>query len=238
MIKIDALYLLLLIEAAILLLGTAIALAIRSRNYRRLHSAAALGLDAARKELEELKNRTSEAPIDETAQEGTASADRDGLRQAMETMKRMILDMLSCRTIFDTAPARLSAVQTACQQLQKGSPRGTAGTAGIPGNDAQEMESNLGTLKAEQETLAIKFRIWEEQFSKLRGDTSPGPPAPGDDLVRALTHHEKDDLEIRLRDAEEKLAAKGRSLDELKTKYESLEKEYLILYHQQQKQSG
>ena len=235
MIKIDALSLLLLIEAVVILLGAAIALAIRSRKYRRLHSAAALGLEAARKEL---KNRTPEAPLEETAREDTASADTDGLRQAMEMMKRMILDMLSCRTIFDTSPARLSAVQTAYQQLQKESSRGTAGTAGIPGNNAQEMESNLGTLKAEQETLAVKFRIWEEQFSKLRGDTDHGPPAPGDDLVRAVTYQEKDDLVIRLRDAEEKLAAKGRILDELKTKYESLEKEYLILYHQQQKQSG
>ncbi len=49
---------------------------------------------------------------------------------------------------------------------------------------------------------------------------------------------ELDDLRAKLGVAEEELKTKTRHIEELQAKFDDLEKEYLILYHQQQKQQA
>lgn len=231
MIKIDPLSFLLLIEALLILLVISITLALRSRKKR----------DIPRTHFHHDMSETSEKekPDDQTgeqAPEKDPQNDAEKLRQTLEMLKRMIQDMLNCRTVFDTSPVKLAALQNSCHELWERTGRGPA-AAGGEDQKQSGMESEIGTLKAEQETLAIKFRIWEEQFSKIQGD-SPAAPVSADDGIRTMVSEEKESLLGKVRSAEEALSVRDKLLEALQKKYENLEKEYEILYRQQQSQSG
>jgi hypothetical protein len=222
MIKIDALSFLLLVEALIVLLAVTLVLlrARKKRNRQRI--------DDTPQEQAEPKVRPPSPDAAGALEPG--SSERDALRQTVEMLKKMVHDMLSCKQVFDTAPARLSGIQAAYrdQQERSGQKASGAGQQGQP-----EMEAALGSLKAEQETLAVKFRIWEGQFNKLQGEETASV-TPADEIVRTMMSREKEELLDRTKAAEEALAEKTKNLKALQAKYDNLEKEYEILYRQQQ----
>ncbi|HUJ17005.1 MAG TPA: hypothetical protein VL197_03345 [Nitrospirota bacterium] len=220
MIKIDALSFLLLVEALIVLLAVTLVLLWRAWK------------DRGRKRIEDTPQEQAgpgELPSSPDAAEAQepGSGELDSLRQTVEMLKKMVHDMLSCKQVFDTAPARLSGIQAAYRDQQERSEQKASGAG------QQEMEAALGSLKAEQETLAVKFRIWEGQFNKLQGDETASI-TPADEIVRTMMSREKEELLDRTKAAEDALAEKTNILKALQAKYDNLEKEYEILYRQQQ----
>jgi len=223
MIKIDALSFLLLVEALIVLLAVMLVLLLRAWK------------DRGRKRIEDTPQEQAgpgELPSSPDAAEARepGSGELDALRQTVEMLKKMVHDMLSCKQVFDTAPARLSGIQAAYRDQQD---RSEQKASGAGQQEQQEMEAALGNLRAEQETLAVKFRIWEGQFNKLQGDETASV-TPADEIVRTMMSREKEELLDRTKAAEDALAEKTNILKALQAKYDNLEKEYEILYRQQQ----
>ena len=101
-------------------------------------------------------------------------------------------------------------------------------------DDTSKLVSYIMVLEKEESRLSDKFRHWEEELNRLLAGeeyiptailVEPAPPAG-----------QTAELEARITEMEDQLMAKDRKMKALEQQYEDIEKEYMILYHAQQKQ--
>ena len=87
-----------------------------------------------------------------------------------------------------------------------------------------EIEEYVRVIEGEENNLVGKFRKWEEDLEQLmQGELM-------------TTSQEMSDMEAQLREKVELLKAKEENIADLKRQLESLDKEYMILYHAQKQQ--
>ena len=101
-------------------------------------------------------------------------------------------------------------------------------------DDAGELMSYIMVLGKEEERLADKFRQWEDELNKLMEGEEYIPPAVAEGS--AVDAGMMAELEAKLTEMENQLMSKDRKMKALEHQYEDIEKEYMVLYQQQQKQ--
>jgi chromosome segregation ATPase len=101
-------------------------------------------------------------------------------------------------------------------------------------DDTSKLVSYITVLEKEESRLSDKFRHWEEELNRLLAGedyiptailVEPAPPAG-----------QTAEFEAKITEMEDQLMAKDRKMKALEQQYEDIEKEYMILYHAQQKQ--
>jgi len=101
-------------------------------------------------------------------------------------------------------------------------------------DDTSKLVSYIMVLEKEESRLAEKFRQWEEELNRLLAGEEYIPTAilvePGQSAGQTA------ELEAKITEMEDALMAKERKMKALEQQYEDIEKEYMILYHAQQKQ--
>ncbi|HWR88635.1 MAG TPA: hypothetical protein VN260_00110, partial [Dissulfurispiraceae bacterium] len=126
MLKIDALYLLLLIEAVLILIGAAVFLFLRSRKWKRLALQAPappseagnrageeeMSAENARDDTEMAREETEMKSAEQTLSDipPQSSEELESLRGIVEKQRARILELMCYQDLFETARGRLSAL--------------------------------------------------------------------------------------------------------------------------------
>ncbi|MBI3592079.1 MAG: hypothetical protein HY099_01085 [Nitrospirae bacterium] len=263
MIKIDALYFLLLIESSLLLLVAAVYLFFRSRKHKGLYQKTLKQLADAQGDIKEKpfeeQPLTEESPVQEpeavavtepveseVLEEVPATDNVKTLKRMVNFQKKTILDLMCYKDIFESAQKRIAAIQQSNNDLQEkfvnltesgADKEGLAAPLEALEKNNNELQKFIGILERENMTISEKFRVWEEEFKKI--SEYVGDEAEGSGIDEARYNElakEKEELFIKAKEIEEKLQEKGSQLDAMHRQYEDLEKEYMILYRQQQAQ--
>ncbi|MBF0557656.1 MAG: hypothetical protein HQL08_02630 [Nitrospirae bacterium] len=170
------------------------------------------------------------------------------LQRMVNFQKSTIVELMCYKDVFEGARKRLSSLQQSNNELQekiKGIMEGGVESAALEESVAvleknnKEMEKFISILDSENSTLSEKFQAWEEEFKRIAEDVEVRPESgAADDAKYDEMLQEKETMVARIKDFEEKLGEKSDLLSSMQTQYEDLEKEYMILYRQQQQQAA
>ncbi len=180
-------------------------------------------------------------------EEGGAMPDRiRRLQRMVNSQKSTILELMCYKDVFEGARKRLVLLQQDNNGLQdkikdfiKGGAEGAGfaeAVAALEENN-RELEKFLTIIDREDERLSEKFQVWEEEFRRISEDMETSSDAAAvDDTRYAEILQEKEMLAARSKEFQEQLEEKNKNLEAMQAQYEDLEKEYMILYRQQQAQ--
>jgi nitrogen fixation-related uncharacterized protein len=166
------------------------------------------------------------------------------LQRMVNFQKSTIVELMCYKDVFEGARKRLTSLQQSNNQLQEKVRALMEGgvdnevlaeaAAALEANN-HEMEKFIAILDKENVTLSEKFQIWEEEFQRIAEDVEKSPEsAVPDDVKYTEILREKETMVTKVKEFEEKLDEKGKLLSSMQAQYEDLEKEYMILYRQQQ----
>ncbi|MEW6118250.1 MAG: hypothetical protein AB1553_15330 [Nitrospirota bacterium] len=172
------------------------------------------------------------------------------LQRMVNYQKNAILDLMCYKDIFESAQKKLTALHDSANDLRskiqglietEGEKGELVETMGVLDNNSSELEKFISVIERENENLSEKFRVWETEFKSISEDLGDGASCAGadDDIDEGRYNEilkEKEALVQMAREVEEKLQEKSTVLSEMQKQYEDLEKEYMILYRQQQQQ--
>ncbi len=168
------------------------------------------------------------------------------LQRMVNSQKSTILELMCFKDVFEGARKRLALLQQDNKELQdkvKDLIEGGAEGAGFGEAMASLEESNrdlekyITVLDREDERLTEKFQAWEEEFKRISEDMeTSSDTAVVDDVKYAEILVEKETLTARSKELQEILKEKDKNLEAMQAQYEDLEKEYMVLYRQQQAQ--
>ncbi|MGO9014119.1 MAG: hypothetical protein ACLQF0_03980 [Dissulfurispiraceae bacterium] len=168
------------------------------------------------------------------------------LQRMVNSQKSTILELMCYKDVFDGARKRLALLQEENNGLQdkiKDLIKGGAESEGFAEvvssleESNREVEKFITIINREDERLTDKFQSWEEEFKRIEEDMEKGPDAAAiDDSKYAEILQEKEMLTARSKEFQEKLEEKDKNLEAMQAQYEDLEKEYMVLYRQQQAQ--
>ncbi len=170
------------------------------------------------------------------------------LQRMVNSQKSTILELMCYKDVFEGARKRLTLLQHANNELQdkirdliKGGAEGAGfaeSLAALEENNL-ELEKYITIIDRQDERLTEKFQVWEEEFKRISEDMETSSDAAAmDDVKYAEILQEKEMLTARSKEFQEKLEEKDRNLEAMQAQYEDLEKEYMILYRQQQAQQS
>ncbi|MCC6346076.1 MAG: hypothetical protein IT388_02690 [Nitrospirales bacterium] len=184
-----------------------------------------------------------------------------GLRREIGTLQRIIdyqkgriLDLMCYKDIFESAQKRLTSVRQKYEELQEKinglmasageSREAFSEVAGVLQDNNRELASYIGVLSGENTALSERFARWEEELRKLWEEAealSGAGAGAGTETSGTLDEEryeevlrEKEELVDKVRDFVRKLEEKNGMLADIQKKYDDIEKEYMILYNQQQ----
>ena len=282
MVRIDTLYLLLMIELIFILFVITVFLFSRNRKHRDLYQKTLRKLNDLKSEksidafdrpasiepdLPEtlLENRTEsimeqeEQPLQDSGPaelveslqpedvEGGAMPGQLGrLQRMVNSQKSTIVELMCYKDTFGGVRKRLAVLQQNDNELEdkikdliKSGAEGAeyAEAVSVLEENNRELEKFIALIDREDERLTEKFQSWEEEFKRISEDldASSGEAAM-DDARYAEILQEKEMLTAKSKEFQEKLEEKDKNLEAMQTQYEDLEKEYMILYRQQQAQ--
>ena len=183
----------------------------------------------------------------ESGAEGGAMPGQLGrLQRMVNSQKSTIVELMCYKDTFGGVRKRLAVLQQNDNELEdkikdliKGGAEGAeyAEAVAVLEENNRELEKFIALIDREDERLTEKFQAWEEEFKRVSEDleTSSGETAM-DDAKYAEIIQEKEMLTAKSKEFQEKLEEKDKNLEAMQTQYEDLEKEYMILYRQQQAQ--
>jgi len=168
------------------------------------------------------------------------------LQRMVNSQKSTILELMCYKDVFEGARKRLALLQQENNGLQdkirdliKGGAEGEgfAEVVSALEESNREMEKFISIINREDERLTDKFQAWEEDFKRISEDMETGSAAAAiDDSKYAEILEEKEMLTARSKEFQDRLEEKDKSLEAMQAQYEDLEKEYMVLYRQQQAQ--
>lgn len=195
---------------------------------------------------------TFEAPqpseaMEETADESSLIGKINKLQRIINFQKGKIIDLMCYKDILEGAQKKLSSVQEGYHNLKDRftklfgeSPenKGLVEAMETFENNNSELSSYIEILAKENETLAEKFRTWEDELKQIWEEAEKGVALDEGRYDEKLGEimHEKEELASKLKEFEDKLQEKTKVFEDMQRQYEDLEKEYMILYRQQQQQ--
>lgn len=183
----------------------------------------------------------------ETEDEGTLIGKINKLQRIINFQKGKIIDLMCYKDILEGAQRKLSSVQNSYHDLKDRfvklfgeSPenKGLAEAMETFENNNSELSSYIEILAKENETLAEKFKMWEDELKQIWEAAEKGEAIYEGQYDEKLSEimHDKDELAAKLKEFEDKLQEKTKMFEDMQKQYEDLEKEYMILYRQQQQQ--
>lgn len=168
------------------------------------------------------------------------------LQRMVNSQKSTILELMCYKDVFEGARKRLALLQQENNGLQdkirdliKGGAEGEGFAEVVASLEEsnREVEKFISIINREDERLTDKFQVWEEDFKRISEDMETGSAeAAIDDSKYAEILQEKEMLTARSKEFQEKLEEKDKNLEAMQAQYEDLEKEYMVLYRQQQAQ--
>ncbi len=180
---------------------------------------------------------STEEEVDESSLAGKVNK----LQRIINFQKGKILDLMCYKDIFEGAQRKLHVVQDSYHNLkdrfirllgESSENKGLAEALEVFENNNNELNSYMEILAKENETLAEKFRAWEEELKKIWEEAEQSEAV--DEGKYAEVMGEKTELLEKLKEFEGKLEEKSKLFEDMQKQYEDLEKEYMILYRQQQ----
>ncbi len=251
MIAMDPFLFLVLIEAAVVFFGLALFLFFRSCKYKKLfEQAKSMPPEVPAPEpvpaLEAVQPKPAEepAPVEE-APEAVPSNVRK-LLEIIDFQKQKILEMLCMRDLLDDAYRQLDMLRQKNSELEgrieglvesSAKPEEFAESSAMFKESNRELGNYLSVLQRSSDSIGEKMATWEEQLKALWDEAR----TIGDEISGAGVVDLSGDASVevsRLTDelqaAEDKLKKAQEELAALKSQYEDIEKEYMILYSKQQ----
>lgn len=270
-ITIDALYLLFLIEFALIMLLLTIYFFSKKKKYALLYQktlkelidvknitegqnigkTAALPETAVQEQPEEAsvepQSSLQAAETAEAAGEDSMAVSVNKMRRIIDFQKGKILDLMCYKDIFDGAQGKLTSIQENFNSLKDRfvtlfgeSPenKGLAETLDTFEKNNTELKSYMEILSKENESLNEKFQAWEDEVKRIWEEAKDieGVGSGMDEGKYGELMQERERLRQTLTEFEAKLQEKGNLLEDVQKQYEDLEKEYMVLYREQQKQ--
>jgi len=188
----------------------------------------------------------------ESGQPGAGAAETEQgsigrLRRMVNFQKNIIVELMCYEDVFEGAKKRLSYLQNNNKELREnirvhveGGVEGTAleEAVAVLGKNDREMEKFISIIDSENAALSEKYRAWEREFKRIAEDLEEFPEAKAGELKYDELLREKETMVSQIEDFGGKLDEKDKLLSFLQAKYEDLEKEYMLLYRQQQKASS
>ncbi|MCL4457531.1 MAG: hypothetical protein M1147_08400 [Nitrospirae bacterium] len=195
-ITIDALYFMLLIEFALIMLLLTVYFFSKNRKHAMLYrktmkeladakntaegqtggEPAPLPETAAAKQPEEASGEPQPVETAEAAGESSLAVKVNKMHRIIDSQKGKILDLMCYKDIFDGAQTKLSSIQGGYNNLKSrlvtmfGESPENKGIAemieSFEGNN-KELESYVEILSKENENLNEKFRAWEDELKKI-----------------------------------------------------------------------
>jgi hypothetical protein len=187
------------------------------------------------------------AAVDETADESSLVGKINKLQRIINFQKGKIIDLMCYKDILEGAQKRLSSVQDSYHNLKDRfvklfgefpENKGLAEAVETFENNNNELSSYMEILGKENEALAEKFRLWEDELKQVWEEAEKSEVIDEGRYDEKLGEimHEKEELATKLKEFEDKLQEKTKRFEDMQKQYEDLEKEYLILYRRQQQQ--
>lgn len=185
--------------------------------------------------------------VDETADESSLVGKINKLQRIINFQKSKIIDLMCYKDILEGAQRKLNAVHDGYQGLkgrfvkllgESAESKGLAEAMETFENNNNELSSYMGILGKENEALAEKFRMWEDELKQIweEAEKSEVIDEGRYDEKLGKIMHEKEELTAKLKEFEDRLQEKTKVFEDMQKQYEDLEKEYMILYRQQQQQ--
>ena len=187
------------------------------------------------------------AAVDETADESSLIGKINKLQRIINFQKGKIIDLMCYKDILEGAQRKLNVVQDGYQGLkdrfvkllgESAENKVLAEALEAFENNNNELSSYIEILGKENESLAEKFRLWEDELKQVWEEAEKSEVIDEglyDEKLGEIMH-EKEELTTRLKELEDKLQEKTKAFEDMQKQYEDLEKEYMILYRQQQQQ--
>jgi hypothetical protein len=183
-------------------------------------------------------------PAEPQAEEGGPESERiKKLLGIIDFQKNIIAELMLVKDILENARTRLGALPQRNRDQQDkvkaiaeshGLTDEVSGPVSALEDDTSELVSYIMVLEKEESRLADKFRHWEEELKRLLAGEEYIPTAI---LVESAgPAGQTAELEAKIIELEDEIMAKDRKMKALEQQYEDIEKEYMILYHAQQKQ--
>jgi acyl carrier protein phosphodiesterase len=187
------------------------------------------------------------AVVEETTDESSLIGRINKLQRIINFQKGKIIDLMCYKDILEGAQKKLSSVHDNYQNLKDRfvklfgefpENKGLAEAMETFEKNNNEMMSYIEILGKENESLAEKFKLWEDELKQVweEAEKSEVIDAGRYDEKLGEIMHEKEELAARLKEFEDKLQEKTKVFEDMQKQYEDLEKEYMILYRQQQQQ--
>ncbi len=178
-------------------------------------------------------------------EEGGAMPDQvRRLQRMVNSQKSTIVELMCYKDVFEGARKRLTLLKQGNDELHDkirdrikdgAEVAGFAEAVAALEENNVELEKYITVIDREDERLSEKFHIWEEDFKRISEDMETSSGAM-DDVKYAEILQEKEMLTARGKEFQEKLDEKDENLRSMQAQYEDLEKEYMVLYRQQQAQ--
>jgi DNA repair exonuclease SbcCD ATPase subunit len=199
--------------------------------------------------VETVESPQLSADTTEALDEGSLVGKINKLQRIINFQKGKIIDLMCYKDILEGAQKRLSSIQDSYRNLKDRfvklfgeSPenKGLAEAMETFESNNNELISYIEILGKENESLAEKFRLWEEELKQIWEEAEKSEIIDEGRYDEKLGEimHEKEELAAKLKEFEDKLQEKTKLFEEMQKQYEDLEKEYMILYRQQQQQQG
>ena len=260
----DAFYLLLIAEFALILLVLTILFRVRAGKYRKLYEKA-LNKTADSGSSEDLteagkgKDRLAAGRGQDSAKggeeddlsEGTGEDDASlkgkvrKLNRIVNFQKNKIVDLMGYKDMMESVGKRLTSIHQSNEELNdkiktlaESSDHQedfTLHLASFEKNN-NELSSFIRVLDKDNKSLSDKFGTWEIALKDLWEQAESGEGVDEGMYTEAV--EEKEELVSKLKDFEEKLQEKVNILGEMQKQYDDLETEYMVLYRQQQAAEG
>lgn len=234
MIKINALHFLLILEILVVLLGLTVFFFFKNRKYKAM-------IQRAPQPSPEAKEPPTKKPAGEISPSGKDA--KEVLQGIVNLQKSMALDLGQHKDFFEKALEKLALVLVENQGTQAQ----TKGLMEKPGKkeeideairqaekNGKELEASVAALQDGKKGLFNILKTWEDEWKKrIEGIDIP----EADDKIRYQEIlKEKEKLTAQVDKLEKQLKQKGDLLEKAKAQCSNLEKEYSVLYHQQQEQ--
>jgi chromosome segregation ATPase len=193
--------------------------------------------------METVEVPQSPVAAEETVDESSLVGKVNKLQRIINFQKGKIIDLMCYKDILEGSQKKLSSVQSGYQELKDrftklfGDPpenKGVADAMEVFETNNKELSSYMEILGKENESLAEKFRLWEDELKQIWEEAEKSEII--DEGRYGEIVHEKEELAAKLKEFEDKLQEKTKVFEDMQKQYEDLEKEYMILYRQQQQQ--
>lgn len=178
--------------------------------------------------------------------EGDVPADSIGrLRRMVMYQRNMIIDLMCFKDMFESMQKKMASLKQVNEDLQEKIRSLIAAGMEVPGSGTLEsalensnidLEKYIGILDKENVRLVGKFRDWEEELKRISDDIGDGPGVDEGRYMELVK--EREELAAKVDALEERLREQTKQIDDIQKQHEELEKEYMILYRQQQQQQG